>query len=119
MRTPPRRIKPHHLVIAIGVFMGVFTLVSGVLPQITDWHGEKTPAREVFEGIPGPLQIAFYTVIPAMLVWGAFAFGDRVKNWERGAPIGGAPHPRTPSGAWPTSVRACTCAPCCATRPPA
>src|SRR5215203_57966 len=84
--TAPRRIKPHQVVIAIGVFMGVFTLVSGVLPQITDWHGEKTPAREVFEGIPGPLQIAFYTVVPAMLVWGAFAFGDRVKNWERGAP---------------------------------
>ena len=81
-----KRVKPHQLVIAIGVFMGVFTLVSGVLPQITDWHGEKSPSREVFEGIPGPLQIAFYTVVPAMLVWGAFAFADRVRNWERGAP---------------------------------
>jgi Fe-S oxidoreductase/nitrate reductase gamma subunit len=74
------------LVIAIGVFMGVFTLVSGVVPQITDWHGEKSPSREVFEGIPGPLQIAFYTIVPMMLVWGAFAFADRVRNWERGAP---------------------------------
>ncbi len=81
-----KRVKPHQLVIAIGVFMGVFTLVSGVLPQITDWRGEKSPSREVFEGIPGPLQIAFYTVVPAMLVWGAFAFADRVRNWERGAP---------------------------------
>ncbi|MEK7423627.1 MAG: heterodisulfide reductase-related iron-sulfur binding cluster [Actinomycetota bacterium] len=81
-----KRIKPHQLVIAIGCFMGVFTLVSGVLPLITGWHTEKTPSREVFDGIPGPLQVAFYTVIPAMLVWGAFAFADRVKNWERGAP---------------------------------
>jgi nitrate reductase gamma subunit/ferredoxin len=81
-----KRVKPHQLVIAIGIFMGVFTLVSGVLPQITKWHGEKDQAREVFEGIPGPLQIAFYTVVPAMLVWGAFAFADRVRNWERGAP---------------------------------
>ncbi|MCU1358984.1 MAG: putative iron-sulfur protein [Ilumatobacteraceae bacterium] len=82
----PKRLKPHQLVIGIGVFMGVFTLISGILPQITDWHDEHSPAREVFEGIPGPLQIAFYTVIPAMLVWGAFVFADRVRNWERGAP---------------------------------
>jgi Fe-S oxidoreductase len=81
-----KRIKPHQLVIGIGCFMGLFTLVSGVLPQITNWHSDKGPAREVFEGIPGPLQVAFYTVIPAMLVWGAFAFAERVKNWERGAP---------------------------------
>ena len=66
--------------------MGVFTLVSGVMPLITGWHTEKGPSREVFDGIPGPLQIAFYTMVPAMLVWGAFAFADRVKNWERGAP---------------------------------
>jgi Fe-S oxidoreductase/nitrate reductase gamma subunit len=32
------------------------------------------------------LQVAFYTVIPVLLVWGSFAFADRVKNWERGAP---------------------------------
>ena len=66
--------------------MGVFTLVSGIIPQITEWHDDEGPAREVFDGIPGPLQVAFYTVIPAMLVWGAFAFADRVRNWERGAP---------------------------------
>jgi Fe-S oxidoreductase/nitrate reductase gamma subunit len=40
----------------------------------------------VFDGIPGALQVAFYTVIPVLLVWGSFAFADRVKNWERGAP---------------------------------
>ena len=44
--------------------MGLFTLVSGVLPQITEWHDEKTPSREVFGGVPGPLQVAFYTVDP-------------------------------------------------------
>jgi Fe-S oxidoreductase/nitrate reductase gamma subunit len=80
------RIKPHQLVIGIGCFMGAFTLLSGVLPQITKWHGDKEVTREVFGGIPGPLQVAFYTVVPVMLVWGAFAFADRVRNWERGAP---------------------------------
>ncbi len=84
--TRRKRIKPHQLVIAIGCFMGVFTLVSGILPQITKWHNDKSPSREVFEGIPGALQVAFYTVIPVLLVWGAIVFADRVRNWERGAP---------------------------------
>ncbi len=66
--------------------MGLFTLVSGILPQLTEWHEHKSPSREVFFGIPGALQVAFYTVIPVMLVWGAIAFADRVRNWERGAP---------------------------------
>jgi Fe-S oxidoreductase/nitrate reductase gamma subunit len=82
----PKRLKPHQLVIGIGCFMGVFTLLSGVLPLITNWHGDKAVTRAVFGNIPGPLQIAFYTVVPAMLVWGAFVFADRVRNWERGAP---------------------------------
>jgi Fe-S oxidoreductase/nitrate reductase gamma subunit len=81
-----KRLRPHQLVIGIGCFMGLFTLVSGILPQITNWHDEKSPSREVFGGIPGALQVAFYTVIPVMLVWGALAFADRVRNWERGAP---------------------------------
>src|SRR6478752_10173425 len=81
-----KRFKPHQLVIAIGIFMGVFTLLSGVIPQFTKWHGTKAVSREVFEGIPGPLQVAFYTVVPVLLVWGAFAFADRVRNWERGGP---------------------------------
>ncbi len=81
-----KRFKPHQLVIGIGCFMALFTLVSGILPQITNWHDENSPSREVFGGIPGALQVAFYTVIPVMLVWGAIVFADRVRNWERGAP---------------------------------
>jgi Fe-S oxidoreductase/nitrate reductase gamma subunit len=82
----PKRLKPHQLVIGIGCAMGVFTLVSGIIPQFTGWHSDSEITREVFEGIPGPLVAAFYTVIPALLVWGAFVFADRVRNWERGAP---------------------------------
>ena len=36
--------------------------------------------------------MAFYTVIPVLLAWGAFRFADRMKNWERGKP---APSRRT------------------------
>ena len=40
--------KPHQLAIGLGIFMGVFTLASGIIPQFTHWHNEKTPSREVF-----------------------------------------------------------------------
>ena len=92
--TPPNtaRLKPHQLAIGLGVGIGVFTLISGIVPQITGWHNDNAVHREVFGGIPGPLQIAFYTVIPVMIVWGAFRFADRMKNWERGKP---APTRRT------------------------
>ena len=43
--TTPKRIKPHQVVIAMGCFIGLFTLVSGILPQITDWHDDNTPSR--------------------------------------------------------------------------
>jgi Fe-S oxidoreductase/nitrate reductase gamma subunit len=81
-----RRFKPHQLSIAIGVGVGSFTVVSGILPQITKWHGDSAIGREVFHGIPGPLQAAFYTLIPMLIVWGSLRFADRVRNWERGAP---------------------------------
>jgi len=82
----PRRLRPYQLSIAFGLGIGLFTLASGILPLITDWHNESSMTREVFEGIPGPIKVAFYTVIPIMLIWGSFRFADRIRNWERGAP---------------------------------
>ena len=82
----PKRLRPYQLSIALGIGMGVFTMVSGIVPQFTHWHGDSAVSREVFDGIPGPLQAAFYTILPIMLVWGAFQFADRIRNWERGAP---------------------------------
>ena len=73
----------------------MFTVISGVVPLITDWDNENDMHREVFGGIPGPLQVAFYTVIPVLIAWGAFRFADRMKNWERGKP---APSRRTTAG---------------------
>jgi len=82
----PRRLKPYQLSIAIGSFMAVFITVSGILPLVTGWENDSPIHREVFGGIPGALKVAFYTVIPALILWGSFRFADRVRNWERGAP---------------------------------
>ncbi|MDQ3470057.1 MAG: 4Fe-4S dicluster domain-containing protein, partial [Actinomycetota bacterium] len=88
----PGRLRPHHLAIGLGVGIAVFTAISGIVPLITDWHNDNEVHREVFLNVPGPLKLAFYTIIPVMLVWGAFQFAARMKNWERGAP---APSRRT------------------------
>ncbi|MGA1361440.1 MAG: (Fe-S)-binding protein [Ilumatobacteraceae bacterium] len=82
----PKRLRPYQLSIAIGLGVGTFTLVSGIVPNLTGWHNESPIHREVFGGIPGALKVAFYTVIPMMIVWGSFRFADRIRNWERGAP---------------------------------
>jgi len=79
-------LKPYQLSIALGVGIATFTMVSGVIPHLVHWHNNSPIQREVFEGIPGYLQIAFYTIIPALLVWGSLQFADRIRNWERGAP---------------------------------
>ena len=81
-----KRFKPYQLSIAFGVGIGTFTLISGVVPQLTGWKSTSLIHREVFGGIPTALVVAFYTVIPMMLIWGSLRFADRVRNWERGAP---------------------------------
>jgi len=81
-----RRLKPYQLSIVFGVGIGTFTLISGIVPQLTGWKSTSPIHREVFGGIPGAFQVAFYTVIPMILVWGSLRFADRIRNWERGAP---------------------------------
>ena len=110
------RIRPHHLAIWLGIGFAIVVVISGLLPQITDWHSDSPVQRVVFGGVPGPLQIAFYTIIPILVVWGAFQFADRVKNWERGRPAKRSTTiknaPRRLADFAPVS----TCAPCCATQ---
>jgi Fe-S oxidoreductase/nitrate reductase gamma subunit len=81
-----KRIKPHQLVVGLGVAIALFTAASGIFATLAGFDEESPIHREVFGNIPGPLKVAFYTVIPVLLVYGAVLFSQRVKNWERGAP---------------------------------
>jgi len=83
---PRKGLKPYQLSIALGVGIATFTMISGIIPHLVHWHSDSPIHREVFEGIPGYLQIAFYTIIPALLVFGSLQFANRIRNWERGAP---------------------------------
>ncbi len=88
------KIRPQALVIGIGVFVGLFTIGSGIVPLFTEFHDESDQTREVFENIPGALKLAFYTIIPMLLVYGAVLFSYRVKNWQRGGPDNRATTPK-------------------------
>ena len=79
-------VKPHVAVIILGVAIALFTLGSGTIPIFTQWHDDSEIAREVFVNVPDVMIVAFYTVIPIMLVYGAVLFSQRVRNWERGNP---------------------------------
>ena len=80
------RIKPHHLVVVLGVAVALFTAASGIVAGVAGFHDDSPITREVFGNIPAPLKVAFYTVIPVLLVYGAVLFAHRVKNWQRGRP---------------------------------
>lgn len=84
--TTPKRFKPNQLALVLFTAVALFTLVSGILPQITKWENDNAIHRTVFVNIPGPIQIVFYTVIPVLLIWVGIMFSFRMKNWERGAP---------------------------------
>ena len=84
--TADKRIKPHHLVIGLGVLIAVFMAGSGVAPLVTKWHDDSPIGREVFVNIPSSWKLAFYIIIPMVIIYGAVQFSKRVKNWERGNP---------------------------------
>jgi Fe-S oxidoreductase/nitrate reductase gamma subunit len=82
----PRRLRPHQVVIGLGIAIALFIVASGIFTTFTGWKSDSDVQREVFGNIPGALKIAFYTVTPVLVAWGAFAFADRMRNWERGTP---------------------------------
>ncbi len=81
-----QRFRPQHLVIAIGVGIAIFTVGSGIVPIFTEFHDDSLITREVFENIPTAIKVAFYTIIPVMIIYMTVLFAQRMKNWQRGAP---------------------------------
>ena len=82
-RTP---IKASQLWLAVGLTVAGVTVLSGLASLFFNFEDDSEVTREVFENIPSPLKLGFYTVIPLLLVWGSVQLSYRVKNWERGAP---------------------------------
>lgn len=81
-----KRFRPHQIPLVIGVAFAVVTGLSGIAGAVFHQEDDSTVTREVFGGIPGVLQLAFYVVLPVLLVYGAWQFSLRMRNWERGRP---------------------------------
>ncbi|MCB1258533.1 MAG: (Fe-S)-binding protein, partial [Microthrixaceae bacterium] len=84
--TGPRRLRPNQIAIIIGVAIALVVALSGVAATVFQFHDDSPIQREVFGNIPGPIKLAFYTLIPVMFIYGAVVFSWRVRNWERGGP---------------------------------
>ncbi|MGK2950109.1 MAG: heterodisulfide reductase-related iron-sulfur binding cluster [Acidimicrobiales bacterium] len=80
------RLKPHQYAVALGVVFAAITVTSGVTSLIFQFHDDSEVQREVFGNIPSAWKLVFYTVFPVLIVYGAWLFGQRVRNWERGGP---------------------------------
>ncbi len=86
MDATKKRLTAPQLVLLLGLGIAVVTAVSGIASGVFS-HTEDNPVtREVFGGIPWYLKVAFYTIIPALLIYGAVMFSQRVTNWTRGKP---------------------------------
>ncbi len=72
--------------LGVGFLIATVTVLSGIAATVFQFHDDSEIQREVFLNVPGPVKLAFYTVIPLMLVWATLQMSYRVKNWERGAP---------------------------------
>jgi Fe-S oxidoreductase len=83
---PKTPIKANQLWLGVGLAMAIVTVLSGLAAWFFNFHDDSEVQRELFENIPSPLKLAFYTVIPLLLLWASVQLSYRVKNWERGAP---------------------------------
>jgi Fe-S oxidoreductase/nitrate reductase gamma subunit len=79
-------VQANQLWLAVGLLIAGVTALSGIAAYIFDFHDDSEIQREVFTNIPGAWKLAFYTIIPVLLVWGSVQLSYRVRNWERGAP---------------------------------
>ncbi len=79
-------IRPNHVWLGVGVAIALVTVLSGIAAAVFQFHDDSEIQRETFYNIPGSFKLAFYTVIPILLIWGSLQLSYRVKNWERGAP---------------------------------
>ena len=83
---PSNRLKASHLWVGVGALIAGVTVLSGITATVFQWHDDSEIQREVFENIPSAFRLAFYTIIPLLILWASVQLSYRVKNWERGAP---------------------------------
>ena len=83
---PGPRVRPSHLVLAIGVLLAVLFGASGVNGALRTDRDHSSITRTTFVNIPDALRAMLYVIVVTLILAGAWAFSKRVANWERGQP---------------------------------
>ena len=81
-----KRLAPSNIALGVGVLFALITVGSWLASTIFEFEDDSPVSRHVFGDIPDAWVLAFYTVLPILLLWGAWNFSLRVRNWQRGAP---------------------------------
>ncbi len=81
-----KRFRPYQWVIALGVAAAIFTAASGIAAAVFDQESDSEIHRTVFGNISTPVKVIFYSLLPVIIIWGAWEFAQRVRNWSRGTP---------------------------------
>ncbi|MFV0525071.1 MAG: heterodisulfide reductase-related iron-sulfur binding cluster [Acidimicrobiales bacterium] len=92
--TPSRGLNASQLWLGVGVGMAVLVVVSGIAATYFQFHDDAAVQREVFDNIPSPVKLIFYTVLPVVILWATLQMSYRVRNWQRGGPDNRATTPR-------------------------
>ena len=89
--TASKGFKPRYIALIVGGSFALLTAASYIAELLwaEQWNidfAEEKDTREYFVNIPGAFRLVFYVVIIGAILWGAWTFSNRMKNWERGAP---------------------------------
>src|SRR5579862_2074523 len=79
-------LKPSQLVLLIGALVALLSVASGLVGAVEGWYDKSRVGRPVFFDVPDAVQVAFYTLLPLLILWSAWQLSLRARNWERGAP---------------------------------
>src|SRR4051812_12618027 len=85
-KTRRSRPTPSQITMVVGAVITLVTVGSWLTSTVFGFEDDSPVSRKVFGDIPDAWQLAFYTVLPILLLWGAYNFSLRVRNWQRGAP---------------------------------
>ena len=83
---PRPRVRPSHLVMGLGVVLAALFGASGISGALRTDRDHARISREVFVNIPDAMVAILYVTTVMLILAGAWAFAQRVENWQRGQP---------------------------------
>ena len=86
--SPAKRFQPRHIPLIIGGGFAAVTAASYISELIRghDIQDKSPESREMFWNVPSIVVALFYVGLVLVILYGAWNFSLRMRNWERGGP---------------------------------